>query len=258
MSARSVESAHAVLRAALKDAVRQGVVARNVTDAVKPPRPVRKEMKVLSAEQARTLVESTRDDRFGPLWALLVTTGLRIGEAFGLTWDDVDLDGRRLVVRRALQCQKEAGLVLAEPRTGRSQRTVHLSQVAVAALREQRKRQAAGGGLAAGPHGSRGHRRPSGAFPSSSRSLTAVRAIRTPLREAFLAALERAGLPAIRVHDLRHTAATILPSRGTHPKIVQELLGHSTITMTMDTYSAYVPAMHEDAARQMDAALGAL
>jgi len=247
LSARSVHHAHAVLHRALKQAVLWNMIARNPTDAASRPRPVRTEMKTLSEDEVRRLFETTEDDRMHALWVLLVTTGLRLGEALGLRWDDLDPESGRLAVRRALQRQRGNGLVFVEPKTGKSRRTVHLAAGTLRVLSEHRQRQREAR-LLNGPAWQEGN-------------LVFCTDIGRPLEGGqvswrFHKALGLAGLPRIRLHDLRHTAATILLTRGVHPKVVQEMLGHSTVTLTLDVYSHVVPALHAEAAAQMDAVFG--
>jgi integrase len=246
LSGRSVSHTHHVLHRAFRQAVRWGVLARNPCDGVTPPRPERREMRVLSQAEAGTLLDATRDHPAHGLYVLALTTGMRQGELLGLRWDDVDLDGAKLAVRQSLQRQREGGLVFIEPKTARSRRTVLLSRLAVTALREHRRRQLADR-LATGP-------------AWEDRGLVFANATGGPLdpshqTHVFKDALRLAGLPAIRFHDLRHTAATLLLAQGVHPKVVSEMLGHTTITLTLDTYSHLVPVMHEQAAAAMDAML---
>jgi integrase len=149
-------------------------------------------------------------------------------------WSDVDLVTGRLQVKRALQRQRGRGLVFVEPKSFRSRRLVCLSNLAIEALREQRVR-------------SRGEL----VFPNQlgepqeSSSVT----------DALKVALKRAGLPRIRVHDLRHTTATVLLEAGAHPKLVQDLLGHSTVALTLNTYSHVTPGLSREAARTMNTVL---
>lgn len=248
LSRRSVEQLHCVVHRALRQAVQLGLTGRNAADAVSVPRPKRHEMQTLRADQVQQLFASTNDDRLHGLWVLLVTTGLRIGEATGLLWEDVDLTTGRLTVQRAMQRQKGAGLVLVEPKTERSRRTVLLPQATIVALREHWHKQAVER-LATGPAWE-DHRLVFCAH--SGAPLSASSAIKT-----FHRVLAKAGLPQVRIHDLRHTAATLLLGQGVHPKVVQELLGHSTITLTLDTYSHVTPTMQAQAATQMDAVLEA-
>jgi integrase len=154
----------------------------------------------------------------------------------------------RVLVRHTLQRQREAGLVFVEPKTARSRRTIVLSQRAIAALRDHRRCQLEQR-LTAGPLWQDQDLvfcNPTGG-PLDPSWQTAV----------FKGTLMRAGLPRIRFHDLRHTAATLLLARRTHPKVVSEMLGHATITLTLDTYSHLVPVLHEQAAATMDALFGA-
>jgi integrase len=178
------------------------------------------------------------------LWVLLATTGLRLGEALGLTWSDIDPEQRRLVVRRALQRLpgKGGGLALVEPKTRRSRRTVHLALGTVGALIQHRRRQAQEQLAAPRWH--------DGNFVFTSPTGRPVDTC--TLGKQFKQALANAGLPRVRIHDLRHTAATHLLARGVHPKVVQELLGHSTITLTLDTYSHVSPALHAQVADHME------
>ncbi len=244
LSARSVQQAHAVVHRALQQALLWGLVGRNVAEAASPPRPVRREMSTLSEAQVAALFEYTLSHRLHALWVVLATTGLRSGEALGLRWREVDVEGRRLVISQALQRQQGRGLVLVEPKTGRSRRTVHVSRFAMDALQQHQARQAAER-LFAGS----GWQDRDLVFSSSTGRPLQTSNVTPALRRA----LAGAGLPRIRVHDLRHTAATLLLARGVHAKVVQELLGHSTITLTLDTYSHVAPALHAEAAARMDA-----
>jgi len=248
LSRRSVEQAHAVLHRALNQAVKWGLLGRNPADAVNVPRPERREMRTLDEKQVQRLFEATAGHRLRGLWVLLVTTGLRLGEALGLCWDDIDQTAGRLVVRRSLQRQREAGLVFVEPKSAKSRRTVHLAESTVAVLREQRRQQL-GERLSAGP-------------AWQDQGLVFCREDGRPLEPSSVTehlhrALKAADLPQVRVHDLRHTAATLLLARGVHPKVVQELLGHSTISLTLDIYSHVTPALHAEVAAHMDALFGA-
>jgi integrase len=179
---------------------------------------------------------------------LALTTGMRQWELLGLKWADVDFNAGTLAVRRALQWQRGIGLAFTEPKTARSRRKIHLSRTALAALRGHKDRQAFerhAAGAAWNGHG-----------------LVFCDAIGEPLSptnetKRFQRAVATAGLPVIRFHDLRHTAATILLTRGVLVKLVSEMLGHSSIVLTLDTYSHVIPAMHADAAAAMDAVFSA-
>ncbi len=240
LSRRSVGQVHAVLHTALRQALLWGLVARNSTEAVLVPRADRREMRTLTDDHLRLLFDATEGSRLYALWVLLATTGLRLGEALGLTWPDIDFERGSLTVRRALQRlpKRLGGVVLVEPKTDRSRRTVYLAPGTVAALAEHRRRQVEEPLAASERFVFTG---------TTGRPLDA-----SGVSGQFHEALARAGLPNVRVHDLRHTAATHLLTRGVHPKVVQELLGHSTISLTLDTYSHVAPALHAQVADHME------
>ncbi|CAN5193034.1 site-specific integrase [soil metagenome] len=247
LAPRSVIHTHRCLRRAMQQALKWGMIVRNPCDAVDVPRAPRAEMKVLDRHEVETLLTATRDDRQHALYVVAVTAGLRLGELLGLQWSDIDFDGGRLMVRRALQFQTGKGHVFTEPKTSKSRRTVHLSQRAVTALREHKVRQLEER-LMLGSE----WKMPELVFTN----YTGRPIDPGDMSNRLKAALKVAGLPAIRFHDLRHTAATLLFQAGTHPKLVQELLGHSSIALTMDTYSHVIPAMHGEVAATMDALFG--
>jgi integrase len=205
-------------------------------------------MKTLSEDQVRRLFEATTADRLHGLWILLATTGLRLGEAIGLRWQDVDLGAQTLTVRRALQRQREAGLVFVEPKTKTSRRSISLPDGTARALQGHRKRQ-----LEERLQAGAGWQDNDLVFCRWDGEVIEPSGV----AQRFDGLLRKAGLPDIRVHDLRHTAASLHLLKGTHPKVVQEMLGHSTITLTLDTYSHVAPGMHAAAAKQMDSLFAA-
>jgi integrase len=248
LSARSVEQTHSVLHAALKDAVRLGLIFRNPADAVSAPRPKKRQMETFSASQLLDLFADDDPENLTCLWVLLGTTALRLGEALGLSWEAVDLETGRIHVQRALQRQNGRGLVMVEPKSDSSRRTVHLTDLALTRLASHRREQIERYlrvGLSWDPHG-----------------LVFTGPLGDPIEptragRAFGKALRRAGLPRRRIHDLRHTVATLLFKDGAHPKMVQALLGHSTISLTLDTYSHVIPSMHAETAVRMESLLSA-
>jgi integrase len=246
LSARSVRHTHNTLHKAFAQAMRWGLIARNPCDGATPPRPVRTEMHVLTGAQSSALLTATRAHPMHALYVLALTTGMRQGELLGLRWSDLNMDAGRLMVQRALQRQR-SGLVFTSPKTSRSRRTIMLGDAALTALRQHRTRQ--NEARLASPHW-------------HDDDLVFANDTGGPLdpswqTHVFKTALSDAGLPAIRFHDLRHTAATLLLAAGVSPKVIADMLGHTTITITLDTYSAYVPAMHMQAAATMDAILSA-
>ncbi|MBX6770850.1 MAG: site-specific integrase [Chloroflexi bacterium] len=242
-SARTTQYVHAVLHRALDQAVRWGLIPRNVADLVDPPRPARTEMQPLTVEQVKRFLEAARDDRLHALYVLAVTTGLRIGELLALQWGDLDTERGTLHVQRSLR-RTSAGLVFQEPKSARSRRVISLPTLALAALRQHRARQLEERlklGTLWDDHDL--------IFPNEvGRPIERQNLI----RRSFKKLLQQAGLPAIRFHDLRHTAATLLLSLGEHPKVVQERLGHSTIAVTMDVYSHVLPDLQREAAAKLD------
>jgi integrase len=239
----TVRQLHAVLRRALGQAEKWGNVARNVAALVSPPRVKRHDIAPLTAEQARGFLAAAKGTRFEALYMLALTTGMRLGELLGLRWQDVDLDARMLQVRHTL-LRTQNGLHLTEPKTARSRRRIALAPTAVEALRHQRRQQAAER-LRLGP-------------AWDEQDLVFANEIGRPieqgnlLRRSFWPLLSTAALPRIRFHDLRHTAATLLLSQGVHPKVVSELLGHSSIGLTLDIYSHVLPDMQQHAVTAMD------
>lgn len=236
LSDRRREIAHTVLRRALQQAVRMKLIRSNPCDEIERPRSESARMTVLSAEQTRALLETARGTRYYALYVLAVMVGMRQGELFGLMWSDIDLSARTLSVNRSLQ-ELRGVHELVPPKTKRGRRSIDLPKRAVAALRLHRWKLARKGQLREFVFtDSRG------GFIRKSNFL----------RRNFQPLLEQAGLPNIRFHDLRHTCATLHLSAGTPAKVVQEMLGHANIGVTMDTYSHVVPGMGRDAADKMD------
>ena len=239
-SPRLRQYVHAVLHRALLRAVRWQLIVRNPCDAVARPRVPRKEIHPLSTDEVRTFLNAARDDHLEALYVLAVTTGLRQGELLGLRWSDVDLKKGTLQVRRSVT-EVNGKLDFSEPKTAKGRRQITLPQIAVDSLRLQRK-----SGKAT-PHPS------TLIFPDAKGGPIRKQNL---VRRSFRPLLERAGIRRIRFHDLRHTAATLLLAEGVHPKVVQERLGHATISLTLDVYSHVVEGMQKEAASKLDALLG--
>jgi integrase len=236
---------HGILHKALEQAVKWRLVPRNVCKATTPPKPNPKEIHPLDAEQAKRILEAARGNRLEALYVLAVTAGLRIGELLGLMWEDVNLDTETLHVRRT-RSQAKSGPTFTTPKNGKG-RSIRLTQRAVEAARSHKAAQNA-------------ERLKLGDLWEDNGLVfctTASRPLdfRNVATASFKPLLKRAGLPDIRFHDLRHTCATLLLSRGHHPKLVQELLGHASVAMTLDRYSHVLPGMGDQTATAMEAAL---
>ncbi len=247
LSPTTVHQLHVVLRSALKRAVRLGLVVRNVTDLVDAPRPKHTEICPLTREQARLLLQAARGDRLEALYALALATGMRQGELLALKWREVDLEGQTARVRATVQYVKGKGFIFHDPKTRTSRRTIHLSPPVIQALRQHRARQA--------------EERLALGVAWQGQDLVFTTQVGTPIDDGHLLVrqfrplLERAGLPRIRFHDLRHTAATLLLAAKVNPKVVPEMLGHSSVAITLDIYSHVLPDMQQDAAEPMAKAL---
>jgi integrase len=240
-SPRTVQYIHTTLRKALQDAMSDGLIPRNVADGIKAPRPKKKEINPLSPEQARTFLKAVRGDRLEALYVLAIHRGLRQGELLGLRWEDVDLEAGTLQVRRTLSWTK-SGPVFEPPKNGKG-RSVELTQDALGALRGHLARQ-----LEEIEALGDGYQDQGLMFPGERGQ---------PMRPYTLTGkleriLRRVGLPKIRFHDLRHTCATLLLSKSVHPKFVQELLGHATISITLDRYSHVIPSMGDQTRKAME------
>lgn len=201
----------------------------------------------LTPGQAKRFIEVSKAHRLGPVFSVALAVGLRLGEALGLEWQDIDFTKGTLRVRQALQWV-DGQLVLGETKSEKSRRSVALPDVAIQALRRH-------------AIGQKKERLAAGAKWKAS-ELAFTTPIGTPLddrnvRRAFQKILAEAELPRIRIHDLRHTCASLLLAQGVHPKVVQEILGHSQISLTLDTYSHVLPQAGKDAATKMNKILRA-
>jgi integrase len=249
LSSATVKYCLVVLRMALDHACKLDLVPRNVALLVDFPKVEEAEIEPFSPEQSMRFIEATKGHRLGALFSVALAIGLRKGEALALKWPTIDFERGTLAVRLALQRLKMPGeekghLLLKEPKRS-SKRTINLPRVCVTALLEHRTIQDRERLLA----GSR--------WQEADYVFTT--GIGTPmeprnLERAYREILAIAGLHHIRIHDLRHSCATLLLTQGVHARVVMELLGHSQIAVTM-RYSHMVPALRKEAADQMDAAL---
>lgn len=246
LSPSTVRRVHAALHRALGQAVRWRLATVNVADLADPPQLVRKDMAALTPVEVRSLLDASGRERLDALFTVAVTAGLRRGELLALRWSDTDLDHGSIRVMGSLARARGKGLAITNPKTSRSRRRVELTATAVEALRRHKEAQAAER-LAAGPL----WRDRDLVFANRQGGFLSVKEIYA----SYHRVLDRAGVPRLRFHDLRHTAATLMLSRGMHPKVASEMLGHSSIAITLDLYSHVTETMQREAARAIDSLL---
>jgi integrase len=246
LSGSTVHKMHDILRRGLAQAVKWHLVPRNAAEAATPPRPDPKEMQALSVDEARRLLESAGEDRLEALYVLAIHTGMRQGELLALSWQDVDLENAVASVRRTLT-RSGGKVVFGKPKTKKSRRSIRLTPQAVEALRVHLKRQLQDIEILGDRYQDQGL-----VFTTNTGAPINPSNLR---QRSFASLLKRAGLPHMRFHDLRHTCATLLLSRGVHPKLVQELLDHATIAITLDTYSHVMPSIGDATAKALEDAL---
>lgn len=228
LGVKSVRNIATILHRAFRDAMRWQAVARNPVDASDPPRPDhRSEMQTWTAAELHTFLEAAREHRHSALWWILGTTGMRRGEALGLRWSDIDLDKGEIKVRRAL-VSGEGGKMWSSTKTRAGRRSVSIDAETVAVLKVHRARQ-------------NEEKLALGAGYLDDDLVTAQvdgESVGPPrITEQFGRLLTSAGLRHIRLHDLRHTYATLALEAGVNPKVVQEALGHSHVSVTLGIYS---------------------
>ena len=238
LAPKTVRNAHTVLRRALGDAERLGLVTRNAAAVARPPAPSKAEQPTWAPEQLSTFLRFTAGEPLHAAFVLLSTTGLRRGEVCGLGWANVDLETGELFVTQT-RTTVGSDVIDSPTKTPKSRRRVSLDGGTVVVLRSHRARQAEMQ-LAAGPGWvGEGHVlcEDDGAPVHPDR-----------ITGAFRRQREAAGLPPIRLHDLRHTYATLGLRAGVHPKVMSERLGHATVGITLDLYSHVVPSLDREAA----------
>ncbi len=239
LSARTILHTHKILSQSLKHAVKWRLLIRNVCEAVDPPRPRRKEMKAMDASDVQVFLEAIKDSPYRHLFFVMLYTGLRRGEVLGLRWCDVDTNKETISVNQSVIRLHNKGLMVTEPKTPYSRRLISLSPSVVTLLKGLRIRQM--------------EQMEADSIEWDENGLVFANNDGGPLSpdtvtHAFAKIIKRTGLPHVRLHDLRHTHATLMLKQGVHPKIVSERLGHSSVTITMDTYSHVLPGMQTEAA----------
>lgn len=240
LSPRTCSYIRATLRMALGMAVERGTVPRNVATQAPAPRVERHSIRVLSPDEARLLLDAAEGDRLEALYSVALAVGLRQGEALGLHWEDVDLERAEILVHRSLQ-RINGKLQFVPVKTDKSRRTVSLPEETVTALRTHRIRQL---------------EERMAAPDWDEQGLVFCTRTGRPLEKSgvtkrFPALLEKAGLPQMRFHDLRHSCASLLLAQGVPLKVVQEVLGHSSIMITGDIYAHLMPDAKREAATMM-------
>jgi integrase len=249
LSASTVSRVHAVMRSSLRHALDTGLVHRNVSQAARPPAVRREEMQVLDRDQARALLAAARGGRMEALLTLALATGMRQGELLGLRWEDVNLDTGTVRVVRQLGTYG----TFSNPKSRQSVRTVDINPSTVAALRAQKIRQLETRAILGQRYQSQDlvfcTVRP---WPEPAGSPLGYRNVDRELK----ALLSRAGLPPIRFHDLRHTAATLMLLADTPLHVVSRRLGHASIVLTGNTYAHVLPSQGREVADRMEAILG--
>jgi integrase len=228
---------------ALQTAVKWGLVSRNVADAVDPPRFRRIEMQTWDEEEVNQFLEGAKESPYYSLFYTALFTGMRRSEILALRWQDIDFIYSQIYVNRSLHQLKDGSFIFTQPKSAKSSRTIALTPSTILMLREYQEKQELeremlGTSLADG-------------------DLVFSNVEGKPLRpntitRAWTTLAAKCGLKVIRLHDARHTHASLMLKQGIHPKVVQERLGHSSIQMTIDTYSHVAPGIQEAAAKRFD------
>ena len=243
LSTKTVHEIHGVLHLALENAVRWGYLARNVCDLVDPPSIVSREPTPLSLEQAQALLKSVREYRLEVLLTVAVVTGMRRGELLALRWSNVDFDHKTLLVLHTVDYIPKYGYVENEPKTKTGKRSISLPSFLVDVLRDHRKKL-----LERQLQLGEGWENRDLVFPDLHGGYF------NPgyLDKLFARLLRDAGVPHMHFHDLRHSAATILLAMGVNIKVIQELLGHSDIAITLRVYGHLLPSMQAEAVEKWE------
>ena len=246
LSARTVQLCHVAIHKALKNAVRINLLSRNVADAVQKPKIQRPEMHPMTENDLTRFLDSAKQGSYYALFYTYLFTGMRRGELLAVRWSDLDLLDMQISVSRTMQYLNRVKnhISFKEPKSQKSRRLIALSPSNVLILEEHRKAQEK-------------VRESLQLSPITDNDLVFSHWDGSPLlpdsiTHAWVKLVRKCGLYGIRLHDARHTHATIMLKQGVHPKIVQERLGHSTISTTLDTYSHVAPGLQQAAARAFD------
>lgn len=243
LSSLTVRHHHMTLHKALECAVKWGLLVRNPADAIDAPRATHTEMKVMSEEDLNRFLEVAKPTPYYSLFYLALFTGMRRSELLGLRWFDVDLLLCQISVARSMHCLRNGEIVFTPPKTAKGRRMVSLSPSTALILKEHRETQEMIRLM-------QGLRLENNDLVFSKEDGSPL--VPNAVTSAWIRLVKRAGLEGIRLHDARHTHASLMLKQGVHPKIVQERLGHSTIAITLDTYSHVAPGLQEAAANRFD------
>jgi integrase len=239
LSARTVRDLHGILHAALATAVKHGLLVRNVADAVDPPHFSRPEMHVINEVELISVLEAARPTSYYALFHTLLFTGMRRSEALALRWSDADLIAAQISINRSMHHLATGEIVFRQPKTAGSRRMVSLSPSTCIMLRQHHDNEEALKGTLRDDDLIFAHLDGSPLLPSS-------------VTHSWMKLVRRCGLTGIRLHDCRHTHASLMLKQGIHPKVVQERLGHASIRITLDTYSHVTPGLQQAAAESFD------
>ena len=243
LSARSVLYHHRIISETLRHAVKMGIIARNVAEFVDPPRPARIKMNIMSPDEIGKFLDAARETDYYTFFSTLLCTGLRRGESLALRWRSLDLNEAMLYVTETAFKMANGDYVIKEPKTPHSRRAVSLPPSLSILLKQYRSDQEL--------------LRIQLGLNLSEDDFVFIRPDGQPINPnaitlAFRRILKKARLRHIRVHDLRHTHASLMLKAGIHPKIVSERLGHASVSITLDTYSHVLPGLQEEAAVKFD------
>lgn len=239
---RSVRYIHVILHKALATAIKWGLIARNVADGADIPKAHPGEMQTYDEIELNKFLEAAKGTQYYPLFYTALFTGMRRSELLALRWQDIDLVYGQVYVNRSLHQLKDNSFVFTQPKTAKSRRTIALPPSAFLVLESWRKAKEVEAGMLG---------------TTLKDSDLIFNNLGKPLRPATVTRAwsmlaVKAGVKHIRLHDARHTHASLMLKQGIHPKVVQERLGHSTIAITLDTYSHVAPGLQEAAAKRFD------
>jgi integrase len=244
LSPRTIRYTHSVFRSSMRQAIRWRLLAEDPTNGAQLPRQRRRELRVLTAEQSRSFLETAMQTAYGPVFAIALTTAARPSEYLALKWQDINWERGTVSITRTLE-RVSGAWRFAETKRARSRRVIKLQGWVLDLLQElhaERKAKPAGG-----------------SWPGASDLIFTTPSGRPidsdNLAKRFKSILKQASLPLIRLYDLRHTGATLALAAGVPAKVVSEQLGHASAAFTLDVYSHVMPHMQEEAAVKVEEVL---